>query len=221
MRFLCLIELHSVPMALVRVGLLAVDLQDDFNEDGVLPVPGARTVSESFNALAQELEKILPGPYLKKYASLDWHEEGHIGEQKWPRHCIQNKPGSALIKEFKSEGYLKIFKGTNLGLESYSAFGSEDALITDGPKEVTPLHSLLTYNGISVVVLGGLALDVCVLYSALDSKKRGFTTIVVLEACRSLSPEGQAKAITQMLEAGILVVSTKEECVFEIKKFFK
>jgi nicotinamidase/pyrazinamidase len=215
---------------MIRAGLLAVDLQNDFNEDGSLPVPGASKVPAEVNALAKALEKRLPGPYMRKFATKDWHEPGHIGEKTWAVHCIQNSYGAEFIKDFDSTDYSVILKGTVKTVESYSGFGSEGAPVdapagcSDGlgygaltvPQEVTVLKTCLDSSAITHVIVCGLAFDVCVKNTALDALARGFKVCVVLSATRALSAESHAKTVAELTQAGVTIVENIYECILYI-----
>jgi nicotinamidase/pyrazinamidase len=94
---------------------------------------------------------------------------------------------------------LVIRKGFRPGLDSYSAF-----LENDG-KTPTGLEGWLRGLGVDTVVLGGLAADYCVLYSALDARALGFRVILLDDAVRSVGyPEGsEEKAFLKMRAAGV------------------
>jgi len=55
--------------------------------------------------------------------------------------------------------------------------------------------------------MAGLATDYCVQYSALDARRLGFETAIVLPGCRAIDLAGSlASAITAMREAGVALV---------------
>jgi len=58
------------------------------------------------------------------------------------------------------------------------------------------------------VYLAGLALDVCVYYSAMDALKLGFHTVVVEDACRGIdTPPGSLQArLEEMRKAGARIL---------------
>ena len=59
--------------------------------------------------------------------------------------------------------------------------------------------------GIQTIVLGGLATDYCVFYSAMDAKRLGFDTIIASDAVRGVGfPSGSVEqAVDAMKAAGI------------------
>jgi nicotinamidase/pyrazinamidase len=97
-------------------------------------------------------------------------------------------------------------KGYRQNLDSYSAFFENDR------KTPTGLEGFLKGLSIDTVVLGGLATDYCVLYSALDAGTCGFKTLVVRDAVRGVGlPEGSIeKAFGLLKEAGVTVIDSEE-----------
>ncbi len=66
--------------------------------------------------------------------------------------------------------------------------------------------------GIETVIIGGLATDYCVFFSAMDAKKLGFDTIIVEDGVRGVGlPAGSVeKAVSEMKASGItFAVSAK------------
>ncbi len=58
----------------------------------------------------------------------------------------------------------------------------------------------------------GLATDYCVKFTALDARDLGFETTLIADACRgvNLQPDDVEKAIAEMREAGVQIVSSDE-----------
>jgi nicotinamidase/pyrazinamidase len=101
---------------------------------------------------------------------------------------------------------LVLRKGFRKDLDSYSAFFENDRKTTTG------LEGMLNAIGIENVIIGGLATDYCVYYSAMDCKKAGFNTIIVSDAVRGVGiPEGSVEnAITMMKALGIKFQSSAD-----------
>ncbi|MDR3192681.1 MAG: isochorismatase family protein, partial [Treponema sp.] len=76
----------------------------------------------------------------------------------------------------------------------------------------TGLEGYIKYLGLDTVILGGLATDYCVLYSALDAARRGLRTFVVSDAVRGVGfPAGSIeRAFESMKSAGVVVSSLEE-----------
>jgi nicotinamidase/pyrazinamidase len=159
-------------------------------------------------------------------ATQDWHPAGHIsfasahrgkkpgevidlppdaaaetgGQVLWPDHCVQGSRGAAFHDKLDLRPvHLIVRKGFRPGLDSYSAFFENDR------KTPTGLEGWLRGLGIQAVILGGLATDYCVYYSALDARRLGFETAVLTDAVRGVGyPEGSVeKALDDMRAQGI------------------
>ncbi len=197
-----------------KSALLVVDVEPDFMPGGPLAVKEADKLVKPIVKLIR-----LAGNHLC-VATRDLHPEGHCsfasshglepfstdpvsGEILWPEHCIEGTPGSRVHPEIELLSTITWNKGTNPKVDSYSAFNDNAGVSTD-------LADYLRQRGVEEVVICGIAYDVCVLYTALDAVKLGFETIVVTDLCAAVSPEGRAKAIRRLLEAGVRLVQSHE-----------
>jgi nicotinamidase/pyrazinamidase len=197
----------------MKKALLLVDLQNDFYEDGNLPVPGATEINTEINLLMKSSE------YKVIIASQDWHPSNHksfainnnkkpytpynngkgIGPLLWPVHCLQGTKGAGFHTDIKSEYFNYIIrKGTNHEVDSYSAFRENNG-------EQLGLAGLLRGLGINKIDIAGLALDYCVKYTALDAVKENFEVNLILSASRGVEAvKGDVdKALKEMEEMGI------------------
>lgn len=201
-----------------RAALLVIDVQNDFIPGGQLPVPEGELVVPVINRLARQFKQIV--------VSQDWHPSGHIsfasshpGRQPfelielpygaqtlWPEHCVQDTDGAQLHPELDlPHAQLIIRKGCNPHIDSYSAFLEADRSTTTG------LSGYLRERGIDTVYMVGLALDFCVMFSALDARAAGFNAFVVLDACRAIDLDGSlAAAIIRMQEAGVGLIQSSD-----------
>jgi len=201
-----------------RTALLVIDVQNDFIPGGQLAVPEGDLIVPLINRLAGQFKQVV--------IAQDWHPAGHTsfasshpgrqpydviqlpyGEQTlWPDHCIQGSHGA----EFHSgldlpHAQLIIRKGCNPDIHSYSAFLEADRVTTTG------LAGYLKERGIDTVYMVGLALDFCVMFSALDARAAGFNAFVVLDACRAIDLNGSlAAAIERMQVAGVGLIQSTE-----------
>ncbi len=127
----------------------------------------------------------------------------------WPDHCIQGTAGAALHRGLAADhAELVIRKGFRAAIDSYSAFFENDRQTPTG------LAGYLRERGLKRVVMAGLATDFCVQYSALDARRLGFeTTVVLISPCRARSILGGslAGATAAMHEAGVALV--RGECL--------
>jgi nicotinamidase/pyrazinamidase len=201
-----------------RAALLVIDVQNDFIPGGKLAVPEGEQIVPLINQLAGQFKQVA--------IAQDWHPAGHAsfasshpgrkpydviqlpyGEQTlWPDHCVQATAGA----EFHSglnlpHAQLIIRKGCNPDIDSYSAFLEADRSTTTG------LAGYLKERGIDTVYMVGLALDFCVMFSALDARSAGFNAFVVLDACRAIDLDGSlAVAIERMQTAGVGLIQSSE-----------
>ncbi len=201
-----------------RSALLVIDVQNDFTPGGQLAVPEGDLIVPLINRLARQFTQVV--------VAQDWHPTGHAsfasshpghqpydviqlpyGEQTlWPDHCVQSTPGAEFHRELDlPRAQLIIRKGCNPDIDSYSAFLEADRRTTTG------LSGYLKERGIDTVYMVGLALDFCVMFSALDARAAGFNTYVVLDACRAIDLNGSlAAAIERMQSAGVGLIQSTE-----------
>ncbi len=195
--------------------LILVDIQNDFLPGGALAVPGGHQVIPVANRLQRHFRRVI--------ATKDWHPADHCsfaanhrgrrpgetveiagGEQiLWPVHCVEGSPGAEFGPGLETAGLEEIFyKGTDPGVDSYSAFFDNAA------RRATGLGGYLRQSGVDEVILVGLATDYCVKFSALDALRLGFRTRLVEDGCRGvdLVPGDSARAVAEMRAAGVEVV---------------
>jgi nicotinamidase/pyrazinamidase len=207
-----------------RSALLEIDVQNDFCPGGALAVEGGDGVVEPLNRLAS----LFAENGARVLATQDWHPGDHVsfgsshrgkkpgdtidlpdvkGQILWPDHCVQHEEGAAFHPRLDlSSVHLIVRKGYRKYLDSYSAFFENDR------KTPTGLEGFLKGLSITTVVLGGLAADYCILYSALDAAAGGFKTIVIRDAVRGVGfPEGSVeRAFALMEEAGVVIAGSGE-----------
>ncbi len=191
--------------------LIVIDLQNDFCPGGALAVGGGDEIVPLVNRLIDTHAHVI--------LTQDWHPAGHssfasshagqapfgsielaYGPQTlWPDHCVQGTEGAdfhAKLAWTKAE--MVIRKGFRPGIDSYSAFYENDRTTPTG------LAGYLRERGLTNLTLVGLATDFCVAYSALDARRLGFDTGVILTACRAIDLGGSLQAaLTQMQGAGV------------------
>ncbi|CAL8084397.1 unnamed protein product [Calicophoron daubneyi] len=135
-------------------------------------------------------------------------------QKLWPAHCIANTPGAALYKDLKiplssliqmpEKTFHLIKKGTHPEVESYSVFGN-----TEGPEDTGFSEQLKNCNA-DLLVICGIAFDVCVVSTALDAANRGLRVVVVEDACVAISSEAKANAFKEMVSAFIHIAKVDQ-----------
>jgi len=207
-----------------RTLLLIIDVQNDFCPGGALAVQDGDGVIAPLNALSAALAAAGG----RTAATQDWHPAGHSsfasahtdkkpgdiidlagvqGQVLWPDHCVQGTRGAAFHEQLDLNPVsLIIRKGFRKEMDSYSAFFENDRCTSTG------LEGGIKQMNIETVIIGGLATDYCVFYSAMDSRRLGFNTIVVNDAVRGVNyPDGSAeRAIAEMKANGINFAASGE-----------
>jgi len=186
--------------------LIVVDVQNDFCEGGSLAVPGgARVASDIGELLHHWSRRDDKAPsYDVVVATKDhhvdpgshWSDEPDFTET-WPVHCRVGTDGEAFHPNLDPQPFDAIFlKGEHAA--AYSGFEGKDA---DG----AGLAAWLQAHDITEVDICGIATDYCVVQSALDSVRAGFTTRVLTDFVAGVAPETTQAALEKMRAAGIIL----------------
>jgi nicotinamidase/pyrazinamidase len=196
--------------------LIVIDVQNDFCPGGALAVAGGDEIVPLVNRL------ISASPHV--VLTQDWHPAGHssfasvhagkapfgsielpYGAQTlWPDHCVQGTRGAEFHGNLAwTKAELVIRKGFRPAIDSYSAFFENDRTTPTG------LAGYLRERGLSRLTLVGLATDFCVAYSALDARRLGFDTRVIMDACRAIDLGGSLQdAVGKMQAAGVKLLES-------------
>lgn len=199
--------------------LLLVDLQNDFLPGGALAVADGGDVIPVANRLQLLFSRVI--------ATKDWHPADHgsfasnhpgravgdsieLGGQPqvlWPDHCVRGTRGSDFAPGLDTSEVEKVFyKGTDPGVDSYSAFFDNAHLRSTG------LDDYLRETGVDEIYVLGLATDYCVRYTAFDALRSGYKVHVVEDGCRGvdLEPDDSERALEEMREAGVDVIASTD-----------
>jgi len=197
------------PMA--TSAIVVTDVQNDFCGGGALAVPDAEAILPVVNDLIAAFQRVI--------FTQDWHPPGHVsfasshpgrrvfdritlptGEQiLWPDHCVAGTSGAALHPGLHVPPHATVLrKGVHESIDSYSAFFENDGTTAVG------LDALLREASVGEVVLVGLATDFCVLRTALDARRLGYSVTVVEAGCRGIDVDGSlAAAWNRMAAVGV------------------
>ena len=135
----------------------------------------------------------------------DGAEPVEMSQVLWPRHCVQNTWGACPHPDLRQDpDDFIVKKGTHSGVDSYSAFYDNSKL------QPTNMLKELQARGVTHVYICGLALDVCVAYTALHAREAGFVTSVVIDACRGVDNENIASQLEAMEAAHVKIVKSDE-----------
>ncbi|XP_048518710.1 nicotinamidase [Dendroctonus ponderosae] len=126
-------------------------------------------------------------------------------QKLWPRHCVQNTWGGQLHKDLKvAPNAVKIYKGTNPEVDSYSAFW-DNSKLTD-----TKMEAQLKLRNVTDVYVCGIAYDVCVGATAADAIVSGFRTILLDDCCRGVDLLDIEKTKENILGNNGLIATSEE-----------
>ena len=194
--------------------LIIVDVQNDFCPDGALPVAEGDEVVPVINVLQHIFPRII--------LTADWHPDNHISfaanhpgvseftnvevsygaQTLWPKHCVRGTSEADFHNELHTDrADLILRKGQLPDMDSYSAFFDNDR------KTPTGLGAYLSEVGVHSVYLVGLATDFCIYHTAIDSRRLGFETFVVEDACKAIDIEASlSRARTDMVQRGASLI---------------
>jgi nicotinamidase/pyrazinamidase len=201
--------------------LIIVDVQNDFCPGGSLAVEDGDRIISNINKLSNF------GKFDMAIATQDWHPERHISfasthkkkpfeiidvdygnQMLWPDHCVQGTPGAELRPSLDQKPiHFIVRKGYRPDIDSYSAFLENDKSTETGLFQLIP-------EGTELFICG-IATDVCVLNTALDTKKGFFDGVTVIEdACAGVTPAGEREALAQMKRSAIIIRTTQDVLEF-------
>lgn len=199
----------------MKKALILVDIQNDFIPGGALAVPRGDEVVPAADEAMSAFDLVV--------ATQDWHPADHgsfasrhkgrkvgdvidlngLQQILWPDHCVQNTRGAEFAPGLDTKRIHKVFrKGADPGVDSYSGF------FDNGGKNPTGLDAFLKAEEVGEVAVMGLATDYCVKFTALDARRLGFDTKLLLEGVRGVDVhKGDCeKAIKEMQAAGVAVL---------------
>lgn len=194
--------------------LIIVDLQNDFLPGGALGVKERDEILPIINQLIERFDVVVASQDIhpKKHVSFAETHEKKVGEkidlnghlqELWPAHCVENTPGVALIKDLKTERIEALFKkGTDLHIDSYSAFFDNDH------EHDTGLDDYLRKRNINTVYVAGLTADFCVKFTVLDALALDYKGVVIRDACKPVFEEEET--LKELQEKGVNVIFSKE-----------
>jgi nicotinamidase/pyrazinamidase len=197
--------------------LIIIDLQNDFMPGGPLAVPGGNFIVPVINRIQSHFDLIL--------ATQDWHPVNHKSfasnhygtkpfdrivlhgslQTLWPDHCIQGTQGAELDKALDSDRIAGIFrKGMDPEVDSYSGFYDNNHQLSTG------LSGYLKDKGANEICFCGLAADICVYYTILDSILEGFSATLIEDASSPLYPEKLDDIKCELAKVGVRIINSNE-----------
>lgn len=197
--------------------LIIIDVQNDFMPGGPLEVPYGNLIIPVINRIQNNFDLVL--------ATQDWHPANHksfasnhfgtkpfdrtvIHDQLqtlWPDHCIQGTAGAEIDKEIGPDKIAAIFrKGMDPEVDSYSGFYDNNHQLSTG------LAGYLKEKGVTEIHFCGLAADICVYFSILDSILEGFSATLIEDASRPLYPDKFDDIKCELAKVGVHIIGSNE-----------
>lgn len=197
--------------------LLLIDIQCDFLPGGPLAVPEGDAIIPVVNRLLNYFEVIA--------ATQDWHPANHksfasyhtgrkpferinvngVNQTLWPDHCVQGTDGANFASSLNTKPVQAIFrKGTHSDIDSYSGFYDNDH------RQSTGLAGYLREKKVDAVYLVGLAGDICVFATAMDSLQEGFGTYIIEDGTRPLNAVSFKSCLQKFIGKGGKVIQSNE-----------
>jgi nicotinamidase/pyrazinamidase len=178
--------------------LIITDVQNDFCEGGSLAVVGGERVARAIN------DHLAKTHYDHVVATKDFHIDpgSHFSDHpdyvtSWPRHCVVGTPGADFHPDLETTAIEAVF---TKGHYSAAYSGFEGAC-----QRGIPLTDWLHQHGVDDVVVVGIATDYCVLATALDAARAGFTTTVLEDLTAGVTPETSTKALDDLRAQGVAI----------------
>jgi nicotinamidase/pyrazinamidase len=184
--------------------LLVVDAQRGFTRlcPDELPVPGGAEIVPQVNAL-------LALPFARVDATQDWHPPDHrsfLGQRDnlYPPHCVMNTAGAEFLQGLDTDQFDTIWrKGYDRDFEAYAVTAQHPGFAP-----------FLSASGIKLVVVCGIATNICCFFAARDLRRAGFDVWMAEDASAGIDvPQAdlyQAKAKAEGEGMGIRYVTVAE-----------
>ena len=213
---------EDVFLAEKKVGVIVVDVQGDFTtwKQGSLAAPGT---DQAFVMKVENATKELVGKGLLAFGTQDWHPADHVSfhtnhpgrkafevikingrtQVLWPPHCVQGTRNARVLVD--NNLFLAVVKkGKDPEYDSYSGFQDDGGVKTE-------MDQILKRNGITRLVVYGIATDYCVKATAMDALNNGYKVTVVEELSKGVAPDTTEAALQEMKEKGIKIVKELDE----------
>ena len=178
--------------------LIIVDVQNDFCEGGSLPVVGGAAVAAGVSLVLERNGD----RWDHVVATKDWHIDpgNHFSDHPdyldtWPAHCVVGSGGADFHPALATDRVEEVFhkgehKAAYSGFEGHSESGET-------------LADWLRSRSVTEVELVGIATDHCVRATALDARREGFDTTVLLNLTAGVAQGTTDAALEEFRTASI------------------
>nr|CAH7337517.1 Nicotinamidase [Vibrio chagasii] len=194
-----------------------------------LPVAGGHEIVEELNnnarfakyrALSRDFHPLNGNWVTKVISSIGKKISGCLRnlDLYWPEHCVAGTKGAEILDGLPDviTGYdFQVVKGTERDSHPYGACFTDLEC-----KQHTGLIAQFKMWGVENVVIGGLALDVCVKETAIQLRNWGFNVVINLASSRAVFPDKLDDTIAELESLGVVFVQNSNELseLFENEK---
>lgn len=172
--------------------LVVVDIQNDFCPGGALAVSNGDKVVPVLNKYIQLFRKAGAPIFYTR----DWHPQDHSSFKSqggpWPPHCVQGTDGAKFHPDLIPPAPGEVISKADEKDEAYSFFQGTD------------MAERLRRQGITTLLVGGLATDYCLRETVLDGLKFGFRVYHLDDASKGVNvrPDDSDRALQEMVSKG-------------------
>lgn len=200
-----------------QTGVVLVDVQGDFT----LIRQGSLAVEKTDQPYIEKVAAATREFYsqgLKVFATQDFHPENHVSfytshkdkapydtieiegrsQILWPPHCVKGTRNAEVLIDNNLFTAI-VQKGTRPDFDSYSGFFDDGGVKTG-------LDDKLKFQGLTTLIIYGLATDYCVKATAMDALECGYEVFLLENLCRGVAEETTRSALEEMKSAGIKTV---------------
>lgn len=208
-----------------KIASFDVDAQQGFTPlcPDELPVHDGDKIVDALNLMASKAS-VRVGSKDAHYPSAPWVVATHDemlqptgipnADMTWVSHCVPGTQGFELLDGLPQPidyDYF-IWKGIEGSLHPYGACYHDI-----GEKMHTGIIHFLKAEGVSTVIVGGLAFDYCVKTTALQLKQAGFNVVIYAPATRAISGAGSLSATKELITAGVFIADNENHLINAIK----
>ncbi len=205
--------------------LIVVEVQNDFLPGGTLGVNNADKIIPIINKIIPKFYKIVFTQDAHPVDHCSFSDNPKFVDKSWPKHCVRGTKGFEISDDIKlSINHLKkidslinVLEGVKKDKETYSAFTDYpqveiNYLISLSPSEETGINLADELKNINIdtVYVCGIAMDYCVVNTAVDAFRNGFKTYLIEDACAGVNPETSKRALKRMKDMGIIMIRSDE-----------
>ncbi len=185
-----------------------IDTQFDFMDPrGNLYVPDAEDIVGNIKTLFDYAKE----HKIKILSSIDAHMVDDPEFNLFPAHCIKGSPGNQKIEASTCSNNITI---ENREQEITESIMDYEQIIVESQTfdifESVNTDKIIKKLDAQNFVVFGVATDYCVKAAVLGLLKRGYNVSLVTDATKSITKEGNEKALNKMKNAGVVFTTTED-----------